>query len=681
MGFRDKLVALFSVAVVILAVVGVLSYRKLLEEDEDHTWVEHTYIVLGKLDALLINLSEEHRVQFLESRNLSLPGWQKDLTDLRHLTSDNPSQQRALDRLDILVSQAWSVVQDKSSTGRQAETPEGRKRELIDHIRSSILEMQKEEQSLLARRLQSTAESARRMKRILIAGNLAALALLVLAGTIVQGEIGKRERGERDLRTAEERYHVLFDSNPLSAWVYDLQSLAIVDVNAKAISQYGYSREEFLNRKITDLHPSEDTPGVLEAVAEVSPSGQGSGSWRHRKKSGQLIDVEIKSYPVLFAEKSARLVVALDVTERKRAETELRRSEERFRLMVSSVKDYAILMLDPQGHVISWNAGAERIKGYREEEILGQHFSRFYPEEDLKRGKPQYELEVASQQGRFEDEGWRIRKDGSRFWANVVITALRDESGQLRGFGKVTRDVTERKRVEEQVRIQNAQLEAANKELEAFSYSVSHDLRSPLRSIDGFSQALLEDCAHKLESSERDYLDRIRAATQRMGTLIDDLLNLSRVARAELHKHRVNLSALADSISADLRKTQPDRNVTFQIAAGVYANGDAHLLRIVLENLLGNAWKFTSKHPSALIEFGRAHASGSEAYFVRDNGAGFDPAHASKLFGAFQRLHGMAEFPGTGVGLATVQRIIHRHGGEIWAESAVEKGATFYFTV
>ncbi len=225
------------------------------------------------------------------------------------------------------------------------------------------------------------------------------------------------------------------------------------------------------------------------------------------------------------------------------------------------------------------------------------------------------------------------------------------------------------------------QLESANKELESFSYSVSHDLRAPLRSIDGFSQALLEDYEDTLDEQGKGYLHRVRAASQRMAQLIDDLLNLSRVSRAEMTNEKVNLSEIARGIAQELQRTEPGRRVIFNIAEGITVEGDARLLRVVLDNLLGNAWKYTSKREHATIEFGGMNDSEIVSYFVRDNGAGFDMAYSNKLFGAFQRLHGTDEFPGTGVGLATVQRIIHRHGGKVWAEAENEKGATFYFTI
>ena len=255
------------------------------------------------------------------------------------------------------------------------------------------------------------------------------------------------------------------------------------------------------------------------------------------------------------------------------------------------------------------------------------------------------------------------------------------------GAQRLRKNELERKRAEEA-------LEASNKELEAFSYSVSHDLRAPLRSIDGFGQILLEDYADILDAQGKDHLVRVRSATQHMGELIDDLLKLSRVTRSEMKQVLVDLSALARAIAVELRKSQPERRVQFVIAPGAVANGDARLLRVLLENLLANAWKFTSKHPTARIEFGvtqlgevgsQQSAVGSRqsqiVYFVRDDGAGFDMSYAGKLFGAFQRLHTASEFPGTGIGLATVQRIVYRHGGRVWAEGAVDQGATFYFTL
>jgi light-regulated signal transduction histidine kinase (bacteriophytochrome) len=233
----------------------------------------------------------------------------------------------------------------------------------------------------------------------------------------------------------------------------------------------------------------------------------------------------------------------------------------------------------------------------------------------------------------------------------------------------------------EALRRNAAELLAANTELDAFAYSVSHDLRAPLRSIDGFSQILLEDYAGKLDEAGQESLHRVRAASQRMGTLIDDLLKLARVTRAEIRTEDVDLSGMAQDIVADLHRTTPERRVEFAIAPGLKARGDARLLRVALDNLLRNSWKYTAKQPQPRVQFASVEANGGRAFMVRDNGAGFDMKYADKLFGVFQRLHSAADFEGTGIGLATVRRIITRHGGRIWAEGAVDQGATFYFTL
>jgi len=611
------------------------------------------------------------------------------------------------------------------------------------------------------------------------------------------------------LRDSEQRYRLLFEENPHPTWVFDVETLRILDVNRAAIRSYGYSREEFLTLTIQDLRAPEDVPALREEVPTPAAHRQIPGRSTHRKRNGTLIDVETSAHDVVYVGRQARVVVATDITHRLRVEAALRRSEERFRLMVEGVKDYGIFMLDPEGRVVSWNAGAERISGYRAEEVLGSDLSIFFPPEDVARGQPRHELSVAAAEGRLEDQGWRVRKDGTRFWADVVLTALRNASGNLRGFSKVTRDLTERRRVEEalrdseerfrslvetahdaivsadsqgdivsfnpaaerifgyskdealgrpltllmperfrqphwqglrrflvtsqarmvgttvemvgrrkdgaefplelslaswkskdctfftgiltditerkkaenEIRERSAQLQAANAELEAFSYSVSHDLRAPLRAIDGFSQAFLEDYGNQVDETGKDYLRRVRAATQRMGLLIDDLLDLSRVTRAEMRREPVDLSALAHSIVTELSNAHPSRQVDLVIADGLKVEGDPRLLRLVLENLLGNAWKFTANRSHARIELQRFEEDGQTAYCVRDDGAGFDPRYAQRLFGAFQRLHTVAEFPGTGIGLATVQRIIHRHGGRVWAEGAPDAGAAFYFTL
>jgi signal transduction histidine kinase len=349
-------------------------------------------------------------------------------------------------------------------------------------------------------------------------------------------------------------------------------------------------------------------------------------------------------------------------------------------------------------------------------ELVNDPFEQLVGERDFV-GKPLLEAfpEAAEQPTtRLLDEVYRtgepfvgnevlseVDRDGSREegYFNFLYQPLRDADGNVDGIFLHAVDVTEqvvaRRRVEQQaaeiaalnetlelrVRERTAALEAANKELESFCYSVSHDLRAPLRSIDGFSIALLEDYADQLDEEGRDNLQRIRANSQRMGQLIDDLLLLSRLTRQEMVSEQVDLSAMAERLVADLRERHPGRAIDVVVQPGLAADGDPRLLEVALGNLISNAWKFTSKRPEARVEIGAGGAGGPIVYHVRDNGAGFDMAYADKLFGAFQRLHAASEFEGTGVGLATVQRVVRRHGGRVWAEGAVDRGATFYFTL
>jgi PAS domain S-box-containing protein len=341
---------------------------------------------------------------------------------------------------------------------------------------------------------------------------------------------------------------------------------------------------------------------------------------------------------------------------------------------------------DLAGLLLRVNPAWEETLGWRVEDLTGKpFFDLVHPDDHAATLRAVEEL-LAGRGIEFEN---RYRcSDGSFRWIHWSATSAR-EQGLIYAAG---RDITERKQADEALRQLAEELEercaertaallAANEELEAFAYSVSHDLRAPLRGIDGFSLALLEEYSDLLDDTGKDYLQRLRAGSQRMGTLIDDMLSLSRVARVELIQENVDLSAIALSVASELQEREPDRQVDFVVDDGMVATCDSRFLRIVLENLLGNAFKFTSTRTTARIEFGYEEVRGENAFFVRDNGVGFDMTYADQLFIPFQRLHTGSDFPGSGIGLTTVQRIMRRHGGRAWAYGEVGQGATFYFTL
>jgi PAS domain S-box-containing protein len=374
----------------------------------------------------------------------------------------------------------------------------------------------------------------------------------------------------------------------------------------------------------------------------------------------------------------------------------LKEQGEHIRLLLASTAE-AIYGVDLAGICTFANPACARLLGYQnEQELIGEPMHeltqyRYVDGRPYPREKSRIHQAFRLAEGTHGDDEVFWRKDGTSFPAEYWAYPI-SRDGKVIGAVVTFLDITDRKQVEEELASHRQHLEVLvnertneltrlNKELEAFSYSVSHDLRAPLRAVDGFSHALLEDYGSQLDDTARDYLLRVRAGTQRMAELIDDLLQLSRVSRSGLNKQTVDISALAQDAMQQLQRHQMRQDAAVTIIPGLTAQADSNLLRIVLENLLDNAWKYTSKTPNPRIEFGATEEADGTVYYVRDNGAGFDMRYADKLFGTFQRLHREREFPGTGIGLATVQRIIHRHGGRIWAQGEVGKGATFFFTL
>jgi PAS domain S-box-containing protein len=503
-------------------------------------------------------------------------------------------------------------------------------------------------------------------------------------GVVVFRDMTERKRAQEALLQSEQRYRLFFDSNPQPVWVYDLKTLAFMDVNPSAVRTYGYSREEFLSMTIKDIRPPEDVAALLESATRMLQDTEFSGVWRHCKKDGTLMDVEITSHPLMYEGRDARLVVAVDITKHKKAENALRESEELFRLLVSEVTDYAILMLDPEGRIVSWNAGAERIKGYRSDEIIGKHFSCFYTTEDLESGKPAHELKVAAELGQFEDTGWRIRKDGSRFWANVVITAIYDKTGCLRGFGKVTRDITERKRTEELLMHAKEEAERANKFKDQFLSTMSHELRTPLNAVLGFSDLLADERYGPLNDRQQRYVSHIHTGGKHLLKLISDILDLSKIeaGRMELAREDVVLASAFSEVISALHPLAEKKSQALlqQVEPRLQVHADAMRIKQILMNLVGNAIKFTPE--GGRIELAARQVDNLVRVEVRDNGPGIPLEQQQRIFEAFFRLTQTGSATeGTGLGLAITSRLVELHGSKLGIESLPGEGTCFYFSL
>jgi len=500
----------------------------------------------------------------------------------------------------------------------------------------------------------------------------------------------QRTQAERESSEKDALFKALINNTSAMVFIKDLDGHYLLVngvleglLNIKASAIIGKTDYDFFPKAVADTFHAND----LKMIASGVPTEfEEIFEFQHIRRTYMT-----NKFPLFKNDGTCYAIcgISTDITKLKQNEQKIKESEHELALIINNMQD-TYYRTNLNGELTRASPSVNSLLGYKVEEILGTKMADLYVDSQ---GREQFLAKLQETNGRvLAYEAPLLHKDGSHVWVSTNAHYCYDDQGTISGIEGTTRDVTRLKaaeaelkthqeRLEELVAQRTAGLEASNRELESFSYSVSHDLRSPLRSIDGFSMVLLEDYGPKLDDEGRDYLRRVRQASQRMGDLIDDLLMLSRVARLGFKLEKISLSDLVEDIMEDLRQQAPMRKVEAIIQADVDARGDSNLIRIALENLLSNAWKYTSKNAVAKIEFGVKIQDGQKVYCICDNGVGFNMKYSDKLFGAFERLHRTDEFEGTGIGLATVQRIIQRHGGTIWAEAEIGKGAAFYFTM
>lgn len=500
---------------------------------------------------------------------------------------------------------------------------------------------------------------------------------------------------DRKLQGNEALFNSLLHAAPHAIIIINADGIIEV-VNHRATEFFGYSEDELLGAPLEMLVPESLRNKHVTHRQEYfetprsRPMGKGY-DLVGRRKDGTEFPIAVGLGYTRLNDHLSGIAFITDITERKEFERAFTQSQEQYRTTFEQAA-IGIIHTNVDGDFTRVNPHICELLGYTRDEMLQMSVMGLTHPDDRPTTNTARERILQGKATSYTLEKRIRHHDGQWIWVNTTASILRDPDGNEMGFIKVIEDIRERRFLEDELRRLNSDLEnriqertahltALNQELEAFSYSVSHDLRAPLRAVNGFSQALEEDYYDQLDDIGRDFLLRIRRESQRMGQLIDDLISLSRLSRSEMTFQQVNLSKIARTIIENLRQNDDNRDVTVTIQPEMEAWADAALIRVVMENLIGNAWKFTGKRDDPTIEIATTQQDDNIVYYVRDNGAGFDMAYVDKLFGAFQRLHAMTEFEGTGIGLATVQRIIHRHSGIVWAEGAVNQGATFYFTL
>jgi PAS domain S-box-containing protein len=696
-------------ALIALVSIAAISYRSVSAFRETARWVTHTHEVLHITERIFSELKDAEtavrgRIITGEDGYLapyydaaaSLSG---HIERLESLTADNPHQQERSRILAELVSRRMMEAQLTLAALRDGErlqvTPRVLQRldagkQVMDEVRAVVAKLRIDEEDLLQQRARDSEASARRTLLVIIAGNIFSLSLLALAFALLRREVLHRARAQEAAQRMSEEIEDLYNRAPCGYHSVDRKGV-FLHVNATEAEWLGYAPDELIGKvRFLDIVAPEDRQIVLDNFPRLL-EGKRTENLEYRlvRRDGTRFPVSVSAVPVMdgnnrFLHSRTTMFDITDVVASRNRMAELNAFldavVENMPSMVF-VKDASTLRF------VRINRAEELMLGLPREQVIGKSDHDLFP-----RGQADAfvakDREVLAARGVVNIVEEPLTVGGAEVYLHTLKIALRDAAGNPRYLLGISHDVTDRKHAEEHIRDLNAdlqiranQLESANKELESFTYSVSHDLRSPLRAIDGFSRLLEEDYAQVLDDEGRRLLSVIRQSSQRMGLLIDDLLAFSKLGRKPLAMDRVDTALLVAEAVGEVREAA-ETAAEVGIGSLPAVHGDPVLLRQVWVNLVSNAFKYSSKNPHPSVQIGALPADkGFVTFFVRDNGVGFDMRYYDKLFGVFQRLHRPDEFPGTGVGLAIVQRVVSRHGGRVWAEAEVGKGATFYFTI
>lgn len=494
-------------------------------------------------------------------------------------------------------------------------------------------------------------------------------------------DVTERHRAEAKLRDSEEQYRLLFDHHPQPLWVFDLESHRFLAVNNAAVLKYGWSHEEFLAMRLDDVRPPSALPELERAKRETAVDGY-AGRFTHWNKEHQIFVSDVYSHVMNYFGRPARLAMSIDVTKQVEYEAALQRDA----MILSNVRD-SVIVMDVDGTVVYWNQGAEILFGNTAKEMVGKPISSRVPLSGRPASDRLMQNLLAGQE--FVGEWKSQRANGEEIWVDARVSPLTDENGVITGLLGLAYDASERKaveqerleinqRLEREVQERTSELRHALDELESFSYSVSHDLRAPLRALSGYSHILDEDYGSRLPDDAREMLKRINDRSTQLGQMIDGLLQISRMGRREMVLQNVDMASLVQDVLHDISGMVDGKRTQLEIKEILPCQGDSALLRQVWANLISNAFKYSSRKENPCVTLASVRVGNAIIYSVSDNGIGFDSASSERIFEVFNRMH-PREFEGTGIGLAVAKRIVDRHGGRIWAESKINEGATFYF--